>query len=296
MNTLDPAFKDLKSNLKNMLFEGIHAFEGGLRILDVDLEIEEHFTVDMVAKDAKGNPVIVLFDANGSTDLLSRILGTLCRIKKHRVLLERIYKEHGFDFSVPPRILLLSPRFSEEFLELIDFIVPVEMVPYEYSTLRIDDKEYMVFTRRDAEGEGEVRAVSLDKMKGAPAPVESVTAPSPKPEPEAQTPPAAGNTPTSGPSKGKKKGGAPHERFFHEAKKKILRISNEIVENVDGDYSRFKIGDKVLVTLLRRDDGLYVYLGDTSEKRIRIETEDKLNEVLNLIFKRYFTAFSGISK
>lgn len=295
MNTLDPALKDLKTNLKDMFLEGIHAFEGGLRILDVDLPIEEHFSVDMVAKDAKGNPVIVLFDGDGSSNLLTRILGTLCRIKKHRVLLERIYQEHGFDFSVPPRILLLSPRFAEEFLELIDFIVPVEMVPYEYSTLRIDDKPYLVFTRRDTEGEGEVRAVSLDKVKGASAAGGSTAAP-PEPAPPAPKAPARPEPKAAPSPKEKKKGSAPHERFFHEAKKKILRISNEIVENVDGPYSRFKIGDKVLVTLLRRDDTLYVYLGDTSEKRIRIESEDKLNEVLNMIFKRYFTAFSGVSK
>jgi hypothetical protein len=288
-----------------MLLEGINAFEDGFEILDVDLEIDEHLTLDVLAKDARGNPTVVLSEETGESNLIDRILTTLCRLRKHRFLLQRIYRDHAFDFTAPPRILLLASRFSDDFIEKIDFIVAGNIVPYEYSTLKLDDREYLTFSRRDLEEGGEIRAFHLEKPRGnigepAPIPVTAVKNPSApaavqpkKPEPAPQ--PVQGKEPEPAPKLKKKSGAAP-ERFFHEAKKKILRISNEIVESVDGPLSRFKISDKVLVTLSREKSDLSVFLGDTNEKRITIDSEDRLNEVLNLIFKRYFTAFSSISK
>ena len=305
MNAFNSNFKDLKSNLKSMLLEGINAFEDGFEILDVDLEIDEHLTLDVLATDAKGNPTVVLSEDTGEANLIDRILTTLCRLRKHRFLLQRIYRDHAFDFTAPPRILLLASRFSDDFIEKIDFIVAGNIVPYEYSTLKLDDREYLTFSRRDLEEGGEIRAFHLEKLRGnigepAPIPVAPVKSPSApeavqpkKPAPAPQ--PVQKKEPEPAPKLKKKIGAAP-ERFFHEAKKKILRISNEIVESVDGPFSRFKISDKVLVTLSREKSDLSVFLGDTNEKRITIDSEDRLNEVLNLIFKRYFTAFSSISK
>ena len=97
MNAFNPNFKDLKSNLKTMLLKGINSFEDGFEILDVDLEIDEHLTVDVLAKDAKANPTVVLMADIGETNLIDRILATLCQLRKHRFLLQRIYREHSFD-------------------------------------------------------------------------------------------------------------------------------------------------------------------------------------------------------
>jgi hypothetical protein len=302
MNAFNPNFKDLKSNLKTMLLKGINSFEDGFEILDVDLEIDEHLTVDVLAKDAKANPTVVLMADIGETNLIDRILATLCQLRKHRFLLQRIYREHSFDFSVPPRILLLSSRFSDDFIEKLDFIVAGDILPYEYSALKIEEKEYLTFSRRDIEEEGEIRAFQLDKAKSGLVNTESPTAPE-----------AKGTTSTSGggaepkgiqikkspiqeTGKKAKTEGTPAERYFHEAKKKILKISNDIVEVVEGPLSRFKIEDRALVTLSRDNDVFSVFLGDTTEKRIKITSEEQLNEVLNQIFKRYFTAFSSISK
>jgi len=165
MNTYNPTFHDFKDSLKGMLLKGIHSFEEGFEILDVDLEMDEHLTVDVLAKDAKGNPTVVLM-ADVEDDLLNRMLSTLCQLRHFRYLLQRIYKDHRFDFSVPPRLLLLCPRFSDEFVEKIDFIVAGEIVPYEYSMLKIEGKEYLTFTRRDVEEGGEITAFPMEK-KGA---------------------------------------------------------------------------------------------------------------------------------
>ncbi len=53
MSAFSPSLKDLKSNLNNMLLQGINSFEDGFEILDIDLEIDEHLTLDVLAKDAK---------------------------------------------------------------------------------------------------------------------------------------------------------------------------------------------------------------------------------------------------
>ena len=92
MNAFNSNFKDLKSNLKSMLLEGINAFEDGFEILDVDLEIDEHLTLDVLAKDAKGNPTVVLSEDTAEANLIDRILTTLCRLRKHRFLLLTVWR------------------------------------------------------------------------------------------------------------------------------------------------------------------------------------------------------------
>ena len=84
MSAFNPTFKDLKSNLKTMLLKGINSVEEGFEILDIDLEIDEHLTVDVLAKDAKGNPTVVLMADFGEENLIHRILATLCRLRKNR--------------------------------------------------------------------------------------------------------------------------------------------------------------------------------------------------------------------
>ena len=59
---------------------------------------------------------------------------------------------------------------------------------------------------------------------------------------------------------------------------------------------RFKINNRVLVTLGRAENDFSVYLGDTDDPLLTVESEEELNEALNQIFKRYFTDFSSISK
>lgn len=307
MSAFNSNFQDLKTNLKNMLLKGINSFEDGFEILDVDLEIDENLSVDVLAKDAKDNPTVILLADVGESNLVHRILATLSQLRKHRFLLQRIYREHAFDFSVPPRILVLSSRFSDEFIESIDFIVAGDIIPYEYSTLKIEDKDYLTFTRRDIVEGGETRAFSIDKGEGGGGGSESTRIPPMEEAAGVTTLPDQDVQKAAEPAekkrvgvevkkKGKLDGGVTSERYFHEAKKQILRYSSDIVESVEGSLSRFMIKDRVLVTLSREKNEFSVFLGDTNEKRIRIQSEDKLNEVLNQIFKRYFTAFSSISK
>lgn len=305
MNTFNPMFNDLKINLKEMLLKGINTFEDGFEILDIDLEMDEHLTLDVLAKDSKGNPTVVLMANVGEESLMHRTLNTLCHLRKFRFLLQRIYKDHDFDFSVSPRILLLSSKFSDDFIEKLDFIMAGEIVPYEYSLLKIEGKDYLTFSRRDMEEGSEISAFSIEKED---APAVSVEAPpaSAKVEAEQPAPPPPQPEPSPPPRQSKKKDdpkkadkGSDSQtasRFFHEAKKKILRISNDIVEAVDDPYSRFKISNRVLVTLSKENNEFSVYLGDTSDKRLKINSENQLNDALNQIFKRYFTAFSSISK
>ena len=299
MNTLSPEFSGLKSNLKQLLLEGVTSFEDGFEILDVDLEIDENITVDVLAKDGKGDLSVVLFADEGETDLVHRILELLCLLRKHRFLLQRLYKNHEFDFSVPPRILVIASRITEDFLEKLDFIMAGEIVPYEYLTLKIDGKDYLTFTRRDTEESSDIKAVPLGQAgrettnPGNDEGNSDTSTVKPLPTKTEKTGTAESDDEKK---KNKQKNKGDYQKYFHEAKKKILRISNDIVESVEGPLSRFKINDQILVTLSRENKELSVFLGDTDEERVKVHTEEKLNEVLNLIFKRYFTDFSSIAK
>jgi hypothetical protein len=332
MNAFSRTFKDLKTSLQNMLLKGIHSFEDGFEILDIDLEIDEHLTVDVMAKDARGNPTVVLMAEFGEANLIHRLLNTLCRLKRHKFLLQHIYRKQGFDFSVPPRILLLSPRFSDDFIEALDFIVAGDIVPYEYASVRMDDKEVLTFSRRDIEEGDATQAFELetgndlpewsdakpgDKMRTdfqAPPPPETgrtefkvplTPSPETRPKPKSSAKSSAKSQPKSQMAEAKPESDGKHkkkkekghaEKFFHEAKKKILRISNDIIVDEEGPLSRFKIGDLPLVTLSMKNDELGAYLGDTDQVLLKIDSEAKLNEALNQIFKRYFTTFSSISR
>lgn len=303
MTTFNSDFIDLKSNLKQMLLKGVNPFEDGFTILDVDLEINENLTIDMLAKDAKNEFCIIIFSDNlEESDLINSILETLCQIRKNRFLFKRLYKEHEFDFNIPPRTFVISTRFSDEFIEKLDFIMADEIIAYEYFNLKVEDKEYLGFKLRDCEGNNEIRTVPLlepldgpglkkDKKQDNESTVtrdDTVLTASPA-QSSKDTKKKTQKTPTvSAP--------VPYDKFFHEAKKKIIRISNDIEESVDGVHSRFKIKDQVLVTLSKENNKLSIFLGDTNEKQMEVSSEEKLNEVLNLIFKRYFTAFSSIAK
>jgi len=163
MNTLNSDSIDLKSNLKNILLRGINSFEDGFEILNVDLEVDESLTIDVLAKDGRGDLAVILFADNlEDAELIHNLLNILSRLRKHRFLLQHIYHAHEFDFSIPPKILLLSSRFSEEFLEKLDFIMAGDIIPYEYFAMKVENKDYLTFTRRDIDDSSDIKAIPLE--------------------------------------------------------------------------------------------------------------------------------------
>jgi hypothetical protein len=73
-----------------------------------------------------------------------------------------------------------------------------------------------------------------------------------------------------------------------EAKKKILRIGDEIEEEVDGDLVRFRLRDEILA-VLETGPELALSLGDALELRRPIIDRVALDSAVDDVVRRYFT-------
>jgi hypothetical protein len=72
------------------------------------------------------------------------------------------------------------------------------------------------------------------------------------------------------------------------AKKKILRIGDEIEEEVDGDLVRFRLRDEVLA-VLETGGELALCLGDAPELRRPIPDRTALEAAVDDVVRRYFS-------
>lgn len=298
----------VKDVVRNVLVDSVDAIEEGLEILDLDLKLDEDLSVEFLAKDSNGEPVVImLVESESSGSLIQDLLLILQRLRKNRFFLERIYKEHLFDFSVPPRVFVLAPGMSEDFVQCLDSIKTTEIIPCEYSFLQLEERTYFTVTRKGGarkDGGDDFKAIRVDEStaeagasdkgqekkdekkeskKKQPAPTEKVKD---KPEP----PP-----PEEKPKKESERSGATDdespEAFFQVAREKIKRITPKISESRDGNLVRFKIDDKILSSLAVQNNVCYVFLGEKKDKAIKITSEKVLNETLNQIYKLYITQF-----
>ncbi len=288
----------VKDVVRNVLVDSVDAIEEGLEVLDLDLKLDEDLSVEFLAKDSNGEPVVIMLDESGSVgNLIQNLLLILQRLEKNRFFLERIYKEHLFDFSVPPRVFVLASGMTDEFVQCLDAIKTTEIIPCEYSFLQLEERTYFTVSRKGADEEFKAirvdEAAASNKTKDKKEKKES--------KKKQQTPPekvnekAATPPPAEKPKKETKSGGGTDEsspeEFFQVAREKIKRITPKISESRDGNLVRFKIDDKILSSLAVQNNICYVFLGEKKDKAIKITSEKVLNETLNQIYKLYITQF-----
>ena len=128
-------------DVKKTVVEFVDAIEGGLDVLERDFMLDDETCIDFLARDVDGKPVVLLMgDEEQKGELISRLLLVLQRLKKNRFFLVRIFKEPNFDFSVPPRVFLLMPKVSDEFVESLEYIQGCEIFPCEYSYLTLEER------------------------------------------------------------------------------------------------------------------------------------------------------------
>ena len=72
------------------------------------------------------------------------------------------------------------------------------------------------------------------------------------------------------------------------AKKKILRIGDEIEEEVDGDLVRFRMRDEILA-LLETGAEVSLCLGDAPELRRPLPDRAALESAVDDVVRRYFS-------
>lgn len=101
-----------KQELTTVLKTQTEAIESGLRVIDENVPGDECGTIDLLAVDSAGQLCIV--DVGAATDeaLLLRAMGHFDWAVRNLLHLGRLYRAHGVNFALHPRLVLISPDFS----------------------------------------------------------------------------------------------------------------------------------------------------------------------------------------
>jgi hypothetical protein len=94
-------------------FEG--ALEEGLRAIDAEVPCGPCGEIDLLAIDRASRLTIVDFEITASDELLVRGLGHLDWVVGNVASLRRMLRGYPVNFSLPPRLFLLAPQFSQRF-------------------------------------------------------------------------------------------------------------------------------------------------------------------------------------
>jgi len=244
------------------LAEQPELLERGLKVLDVGLRLTPELTLDLVLKDAASRPLIALGEGvDGIPALLGRAVCVLVEVRRMRGLLEKLFRVDGVSFAADPRVVLCIRRASDALLDASDWLRSLGIELAETHTLPLQGVNRLVVVRAGGESQG----------------------PPPATDPPRPPPKAASAAPA--PESKRAKSDVP---LLDLAKKKILRIGDEIEEEVDGDLVRFRLRDEVLA-VLETGSELALCLGDAPELRRPISDRAELEAAIDDVVRRYFS-------
>jgi len=268
--------------------------ERGLRLLDSGFRLTPDLVVDLWMQDSSARPVIVLGEgSDGEAALLGRALCLMAEVRRMRNLLERLFQQEGARFDQEPRMVLVATRFSDALLGARD----------RFATLAIELVEVHLATV-----EGEHRMVVV--QAGGAARREAPPAADFRPRPITSTVPtaiaAAPNSHGNGNGVHAANGAAHDEKpvgekpvsekpisekqlsLIDELKRKVLRISDRIEEEVVGATTRFLLQEQLLATVTANGARLLAVVGEADEAPRTVADRGGLNGVVDEIVRRYF--------
>jgi hypothetical protein len=234
--------------------------ERGLSVLDVGLRLGPGLVLDLVLRDSGSRPVVVLGEGNDGVEaLLGRAVCAVAEVRRMRDLLERLFKQEGVSFGEDPRVILVARRFSDALLAAADLLGAWRIELVEAHEVERDGSRRLVVVRAG----GATRHVA-----------------SPAPDPSSRPKPAANGTAHVS---------ARNAPLGDEAKKKILRISDDIEEEVEGGVVRFKLHDELIAVLEQGQEGAIVTIGDSPDRRRSLAQRSDLDAAIDDVVRRYFT-------
>jgi hypothetical protein len=111
-------------------FEG--AIEAGLTGIDAGVPCAPYGEIDFLAVDRASQLTIIDFDTTSSDDLLIRGLGHFDWVVRNIPNLRRMFRGQAINFSLQPRVVLLTPQFSPRMRCVVRQITrpPIHLVRY----------------------------------------------------------------------------------------------------------------------------------------------------------------------
>jgi hypothetical protein len=258
-----------------LLAEQPESLERGLKVLEVGLRLTPELILDLVLKDATSRPVIALGEgADGVPGLLGRAVCVLAEVRRMRGLLEKLFRADAVSFAADPRMVLCARRIPDALLDSGGWFQSLGIELAETRALPVQGENRLVVIRAGGGPQGTPPAKDSD---GVAAPRSVPDAQRPAMESPRNIPrlvPGARSTGTAS--------------LVDEAKKKILRIGDEIEEEVDGALVRFRLRDEILA-VLETGDEVALALGDAPDLRRPISDRVALDSAVDDVVRRYFT-------
>lgn len=102
-----------RGKLREIIIKNPGCLDKGLSFIDKDLGTEDGI-IDFLGVDKSGGLVVVNIDIEKSNEALISVLSQIQWLKKSRNLIKRLYPKKKIDFSLRPKIYLVSSSFSEK--------------------------------------------------------------------------------------------------------------------------------------------------------------------------------------
>lgn len=101
-----------RDGLAAILKDVAGGLEDGLKPIDANVPCHPCGEIDVLAMSRAGQLTIIDADASANDALLLRGMGHFDWLVRNVPNVRRMYREHSPNFSLPPRLVLLAPRFS----------------------------------------------------------------------------------------------------------------------------------------------------------------------------------------
>ncbi len=312
--------QDVAPDLAGLVVTELDAVERGLKILARAVPLEDAVVLDALAIDIDRRAVLVLVE-NGFEDLHVRAADAVLAYRRSRALLARLLASDSLDETADPRLLLVSRRFSDR-EEARCRLLPgggttlVEVAVVEGATgrqilllarggdqggqlgkrphgLRLIGGEIVEPVPAIAIGDGAAVAVNFTVQEA----VESKAAPT--------TDGARANGARRGSETSESdgvgraldsraapqaNGHAASERlnYFDELKRRIVRMSPDVLEEQDGDLVCFRLGSRRLAALSRGEGNTAQVCVEDGVDATLVQDSTSMTATLDSLFERFF--------
>lgn len=142
-----------REELVSLVEANLEALEEGLSLLDRRFPAGQ-VPVDLLARDARGRLVFCLFGSGSNPAMLLQALEAYGWCRENAALLGRLFPEANIDTAVPPRLLLLAPRFSDRLPRTARLLGPLSLALVECRCVEVDGVRSVCFEPVEGSTEG----------------------------------------------------------------------------------------------------------------------------------------------
>jgi hypothetical protein len=144
---VQPSAAAARAALIATLKESRGALERNLRVIDVGLPCVPYGEIDLVALDGFNQLTIIDVDCSGADGLLLRGVSHVDWSLRNAAILHRVYRGLPVDFTRPPRLLLVAPRFSPGLTSAVRRFTGLDITCVRCLTVDVSGRTAILFER-----------------------------------------------------------------------------------------------------------------------------------------------------